>query len=103
MYDSKGWDGLAIVVDSLESGQGSVRAYLNDGTKDYAATPRSQSLAFAHCEFGYRNRGVISKLAVRYERSVVKVEVDGRSCFEVDKVGESLSPKHRILAHWKYR
>lgn len=87
VYDSRGWDGLAVVVDTQESGKGSIRAYLNDGKKDYANEKRPASLAFGHCDVMYRNRGVISKLTLSVGSGIVKVELDGRPCFESKKVG----------------
>ncbi|TGZ78571.1 concanavalin A-like lectin/glucanase [Ascodesmis nigricans] len=84
VYESRGWDGLAVVVDTVE-GKGTVRAYLNDGSRNYALEKRPASLAFGHCELVYRNRGILSRLSVVSAGGMVRVEVDGNLCFESKK------------------
>ncbi|KAI5779285.1 concanavalin A-like lectin/glucanase domain-containing protein [Geopyxis carbonaria] len=84
VYTSKPWDGLALVVDSYE-GVGSLRAYLNDGQLDYSHHHKPGALAFAHCDFSYRNWGVQSHVKLTQAAKTLKVEIDGKVCFETDK------------------
>jgi len=85
VYTSKPWDGLALVIDS-HSGIGGIRVYLNDGQKDFSKHPNPSSLAFAHCNFDYRNKGVLSKVVVSQTPEGFKVEADGKVCLQTDKV-----------------
>ncbi|KAF8249846.1 concanavalin A-like lectin/glucanase [Wilcoxina mikolae CBS 423.85] len=85
IYTSKPWDGLALVIDS-HSGTSGIRAYLNDGTKDYSQHHDPVSLAFAHCDFDYRNKGALSKVVLTQDSKTFKAEVDGKLCFQTDKV-----------------
>jgi mannose-binding lectin 1 len=84
IYTSKPWDGLALVIDS-HSGTSGIRAYLNDATKDYSQHHNPVSLAFAHCDFDYRNKGALSKVTLTQDSKVFKAEVDGKLCFQTDK------------------
>ena len=85
IYTSKPWDGLALVIDS-HTGQGQVRGYLNDGRQDYSHHHNPTSLAFAHCDFDYRNKGVLSQVKLTRDKWYLTVEVDGKLCFQIDKV-----------------
>ncbi|KAK9476727.1 concanavalin A-like lectin/glucanase domain-containing protein [Lipomyces japonicus] len=80
------WDGLAVVVDSVADGKGTVRGHLNDGTISYAGLSNPAGQAFASCGFKYRNTGSVVKIGLQVTGRSVKVEVDGRDCFSVDGV-----------------
>ena len=84
IYGSKPWDGLALVIDS-HTGRGELRGYLNDGTKDFSAHHNPSSLAFAHCDFDYRNKGTISAITVTQTADALRVELDGNPCFETKR------------------
>ncbi|KAL7276513.1 hypothetical protein RUND412_000504 [Rhizina undulata] len=86
VYTSKPWDGLAIVVDSYGGAAGSVRGYLNDGSTDYSIHHNVPSLAFAHCDLAYRNKGALTKLKVIQTAQNFRVEADGQLCFETNQV-----------------
>ncbi|RPB24175.1 concanavalin A-like lectin/glucanase [Terfezia boudieri ATCC MYA-4762] len=91
VYTAKTWDGLAILVDKYGSYGGSVRGFLNDGKTDYSIHHNIASLAFGHCDFTYRNQGTLSKLKITHTNQGLKVEADGRTCFETRDVHLSAS------------
>ncbi|WPH04882.1 Hypothetical protein R9X50_00777900 [Acrodontium crateriforme] len=78
------FDGLAIVVDQYGHTGGKVRAFLNDGTKDFSRE-RIDSLVFGSCDFAYRNRGWPSRIKITHQDGL-KVTVDDRDCFQTDRV-----------------
>lgn len=80
------FDGLAILVDQYGSKGGSIRGFLNDGTKSYNAQHSVDQLAFGHCDYAYRNRGLFSHLTLRQSSDSFEVSVDGDQCFRTDKV-----------------
>ncbi|KAF8454614.1 concanavalin A-like lectin/glucanase domain-containing protein [Kalaharituber pfeilii] len=86
VYTAKPWDGLAILVDKYGPYGGSVRGFLNDGKTDYSIHHNVASLAFGHCDFSYRNMGNPSKLKITHTFQGLKVETDGRVCFETRDV-----------------
>ncbi|KAK9328734.1 concanavalin A-like lectin/glucanase domain-containing protein [Lipomyces starkeyi] len=87
------WDGLGIFIDSM-GGQGNVRGHLNDGTISYAALPEPQTQAFAQCLLRYRNTGSMVSLRLTVGPRLLQVEVDGRVCFETNKV--ALPPNYYL-------
>ncbi|KAK8136631.1 lectin family integral membrane protein [Apiospora sp. TS-2023a] len=86
IYTVNRFEGLALVVDRYGGGAGMIRGFLNDGTTDYRTQPSVDSLAFGHCDYSYRNLGRPSQIKLRQEHNSFKVEIDGRLCFETDKV-----------------
>ncbi|KAL0931953.1 lectin family integral membrane protein [Colletotrichum truncatum] len=80
------FDGLVLVIDGHGGTGGMVRGFLNDRSTDYKARSDISSLAFGHCQYQYRNLGRPSQIKLRQTSSVFKVEIDGRLCFETDKV-----------------
>lgn len=86
VYTVGKFEGLAIVVDAHSGSAGMLRAFLNDGSIDYGARPNVDGLAFGHCLFAYRNLGRPAQIKLRHTRDSFKVEIDGRNCFESDKV-----------------
>jgi len=85
IYTALPWDGLALVIDT-HTGAPQVRAYLNDGKTDYSKHHNPTSLAFGHCDFDYRNKGSLSQIKIAQHSNAFKVEVDGKLCFQADKV-----------------
>ncbi|KAK7206907.1 concanavalin A-like lectin/glucanase domain-containing protein [Myxozyma melibiosi] len=79
------WDGLGIMIDSI-GGQGHVRGHLNDGSIGFASLPNPQAQAFDQCQLRYRNTGVMIKLRLTVGPALLKVEVDGRPCFESHEI-----------------
>lgn len=72
-----------------------MRGFLNDGTTDYSLHHQPQALAFGHCDLAYRNLGVITVLRMTYSHQKgLKVETDGKTCFETTKV--RLPENHRF-------
>lgn len=63
-----------------------VRGFLNDGKIDYKSHHSVDSIAFGHCSYSYRNLGRLSKLKIFQDHQTFKVEVDGKMCFQTDKV-----------------
>lgn len=63
-----------------------IRGFLNDGTTDFKAHQSVDSLAFGHCNYAYRNLGRPSQIKLRQTLQTFKVEIDGRLCFESDKI-----------------
>ncbi|KHN97648.1 Legume-like lectin [Metarhizium album ARSEF 1941] len=90
VYTAGKFDGLVLVVDSHGGSGGMIRGFLNDGTVDHVSQPNVDKLAFGQCNYFYRNLGRPSQIKLRQTASSFKVEVDGHSCFETDKV--SLPP-----------
>ena len=84
IYTSKPWDGLALVIDSHARPGGTIRGYLNDGSKDFSQHHDPVSLAFAHCDFDYRNKGALSKITLAQDAHALTVHVNGRLCFRTD-------------------
>lgn len=78
------FDGLVVVVDQYGHTGGKVRAFLNDGTKDFSREP-VDSLVFGSCDFAYRNLGRPSKIKLMHQDGL-KVTVDDRDCFQTDRV-----------------
>ncbi|KAI9678929.1 MAG: hypothetical protein M1829_001914 [Trizodia sp. TS-e1964] len=94
IHTVKKFDGLALVVDTNGGRGGSVRGFLNDGTIDYANHHNIDALAFAHCDFPYRNLGRPLILRLKQARSIFIVEIDNKPCFQTDKVS---LPENYIL------
>ncbi|ORY70047.1 concanavalin A-like lectin/glucanase domain-containing protein [Pseudomassariella vexata] len=86
IYTVEKFDGLALVVDRSGGGAGMIRGFLNDGTTDYKTHHSVDSLAFGHCDYSYRNLGRQSQIKMRQTKNLFKVEIDGRLCFESDKI-----------------
>ncbi|KAI0386230.1 concanavalin A-like lectin/glucanase [Hypomontagnella monticulosa] len=86
VYTVNRFDGLVLVIDLHGGSGGMIRGFLNDGTTDFKAHQSVDSLAFGHCTYPYRNLGRPSQIKLRQTSQVFKVEVDGRLCFESDKI-----------------
>ncbi|KAI1659624.1 concanavalin A-like lectin/glucanase [Daldinia decipiens] len=86
VYTVNRFDGLALVIDQHSGSGGMIRGFLNDGTVDFKSHQSVDSLAFGHCNYPYRNLGRPSQIKLRQTHQVFKVEVDGRLCFESDKI-----------------
>ncbi|KZM23819.1 uncharacterized protein EKO05_0001062 [Ascochyta rabiei] len=86
LYTAPKFDGLVLVVDQYEGHGGSVRGFLNDGTKDFKLHPNLDTLAFGKCDHAYRNRGHLSTIKLRHANGLLEVTVDGDACFKTDKV-----------------
>ncbi len=86
IYTVGQFEGLALVIDQHGGTGGMIRGFLNDGTTDFKTHHSVDSLAFGHCGYPYRNLGRPSQIKLRQTESVFKVEVDGRLCFESDKI-----------------
>jgi len=86
IYTVGKFEGLALVIDAHGGSAGMLRAFLNDGSVDYSARSGIDDLAFGHCNFPYRNLGRPAQVKLRQSRNMFKVEIDGRLCFESDKV-----------------
>ncbi|KZL80762.1 legume-like lectin family protein [Colletotrichum incanum] len=85
-YTAPRFDGLVLVIDGHGGTGGMVRGFLNDRSTDYKAQSDISALAFGHCQYHYRNLGRPSQIKLRQTDRVFKVEIDGRLCFETDKV-----------------
>ncbi|KAI1397184.1 concanavalin A-like lectin/glucanase [Hypoxylon fuscum] len=86
IYTVSRFDGLALVIDQHGGSGGMIRGFLNDGTTDFKAHQSVDSLAFGHCNYAYRNLGRPSQIKLRQTLQTFKVEIDGRLCFESDKI-----------------
>jgi len=98
IYTVGKFEGLALVIDAHGGSGGMLRAFLNDGTVDYSARSSVDELAFGHCLYSYRNLGRPSQVKMKQSRDIFKVEIDGRLCFESDKVGIPQGYKFGITA-----
>ncbi len=86
LYTAPKFDGLVLVIDQYEGRGGSVRGFLNDGSKDIKSQPNPDTLAFGKCDYAYRNRGQVTPLKLRHTGNFLEVIVDGEACFKTDKV-----------------
>ncbi|KAF1925767.1 concanavalin A-like lectin/glucanase [Didymella exigua CBS 183.55] len=86
LYTVPKFDGLVLVIDQYEGHGGSVRGFLNDGTKDYKSHNDPDQMAFGKCDYAYRNRGYLSSIRLQHTDRMLDVIVDGESCFKTDKV-----------------
>ncbi|KAH6969075.1 concanavalin A-like lectin/glucanase domain-containing protein [Fusarium avenaceum] len=86
IYTVGKFDGLALVIDTSGGSSGMVRGFLNDGNTDYARKSNVDELSFGHCPYNYRNLGRPSQIKLRQNAKTFKVEVDGKLCFESDKI-----------------
>jgi lectin, mannose-binding 1 len=84
IYTAGKFEGLALVVDQY-GGTGMIRGFLNDGSSDFKSLNKD-GLAFGQCYQNYRNLGRPMQIKLRQTRDIFKVEVDGRTCFESNKV-----------------
>ncbi|KAH7041320.1 concanavalin A-like lectin/glucanase domain-containing protein [Microdochium trichocladiopsis] len=86
IYTINKFDGLALVLDQHSGSGGMIRGFLNDGTIDFNTQPNIDSLAFGHCNYAYRNLGRPSQIKFRQTPDNFRVEIDGRLCFESNKI-----------------
>ncbi|KAH8803122.1 concanavalin A-like lectin/glucanase domain-containing protein [Xylogone sp. PMI_703] len=86
IYTAKKFDGLALVIDQYAGSAGYIRGFLNDGSIDYQSHHSVDSLAFGHCEYAYRNLGRPSRLSIKHTNEIFRVDIDGRLCFESNKI-----------------
>lgn len=86
VYTDGKFDGLVLVVDSHGGSGGMIRGFLNDGNVDHVSQPSVDKLAFGQCNYYYRNLGRPSQIKLRQTISNFRVEIDGKLCFETDKV-----------------
>ncbi|KAF7557348.1 hypothetical protein G7046_g6048 [Stylonectria norvegica] len=86
IYSVGKFDGLALVIDSHGGNGGMIRGFLNDGSTDYSQQPSVDELAFGHCQYSYRNLGRPSQIKMRQTADTFKVEIDGKLCFESEKI-----------------
>ena len=87
IYTVRKFDGLALVIDTHGGTSGSIRGFLNDGTKDHRNDPNVDALAFGRCDYAYRNLGRPSKLTLKSNPSAgLQVIIDDRPCFNSDKI-----------------
>ena len=90
IYTVGKFDGLAVIIDQYGGKGGSIRGFLNDGTKSFKDHHSVDSLPFGHCDFAYRNLGRFIDLEVKQSPSQFEVMVDGKSCFKTHKVKNTL-------------
>ncbi|CAK7269358.1 hypothetical protein SEPCBS57363_003563 [Sporothrix epigloea] len=87
VYTVGRFEGLVLVLDAngARSG-GSLRGYLNDGSMEYKALTGIDSLAFAHCDFSFRNLGRPAQVKIKQTDRVFSVMLDGQPCFSTEDV-----------------
>lgn len=87
VYTVGKFEGLVLVLDASGArGGGSLRGYLNDGTKEYKALTGIDSLAFAHCDYAFRNLGRPAQIKIQQTDRLFSVELDGHLCFSSEDV-----------------
>ncbi|KIW05596.1 uncharacterized protein PV09_03468 [Verruconis gallopava] len=84
IYTVGTFDGVAIVISQAggKAGVGTVRAFLNDGSINFASHHNIDELSFGQCDFAYRNLGKFSKITIEQTYWTFKVHVDGQKCIE---------------------
>lgn len=87
IYTVGKFEGLAIVIDTYGGSGGTIRGFLNDGSKNYRDLHIVDGLAFGHCQYSYRNLGRPSDLKIEHTaQGGLKVQIDGSPCFESSKI-----------------
>jgi mannose-binding lectin 1 len=86
VYNAGRFEGLVLVVDSHGGQGGMLRGFLNDGSVDYSQHHNVDKLAFGHCQYSYRNLGRPSQIKMRQTSTSFRVQIDGKTCFETDRV-----------------
>lgn len=86
VYSAGRFEGLVLVVDSHGGQGGMLRGFLNDGSVDYSQHHSVDQLAFGHCQYSYRNLGRPSQIKMRQTSTGFRVQIDGKTCFETDRV-----------------
>ncbi|EME80799.1 uncharacterized protein MYCFIDRAFT_140548 [Pseudocercospora fijiensis CIRAD86] len=85
VYNVEEFDGLVLVIDQYGGSGGKIRGFLNDGDRNFRASASLESLAFGHCDYSYRNKGIPSKLKISNQGGL-HVTVDDKACFSSDKI-----------------
>lgn len=98
IYTVGKFDGLGLVIDAHGGSGGMVRGFLNDGKVDYAHHHTIDQLAFGHCQYSYRNRGLPTHITLRQTHAAFQVDVDGHTCFHTNKVSLSAGYHFGITA-----
>ncbi|KAM0247216.1 hypothetical protein ACHAQJ_009948 [Trichoderma viride] len=86
VYNAGRFEGLVLVIDSHGGQGGMLRGFLNDGSIDYSQHHNVDKLAFGHCQYSYRNLGRPSQVKMRQTENSFRVQIDGKTCFETDRV-----------------
>ncbi|KAL7789800.1 concanavalin A-like lectin/glucanase domain-containing protein [Trichoderma ceciliae] len=86
VYNAGRFEGLVLVIDSHGGQGGMLRGFLNDGSIDYSQHHNVDKLAFGHCQYRYRNLGRPSQVKMRQTADSFRVQIDGKTCFETDRV-----------------
>ncbi|OLL24428.1 L-type lectin-like domain-containing protein [Neolecta irregularis DAH-3] len=79
------WDGLGLFIESSSNGRSILNGHLNDGSIEYTKLSQSSLQAFSSCALSYRNRGR-QIIKVQHVEHSLRVEVDGKLCFETNQV-----------------
>ena len=87
VYTVEKFEGLAVLIDRVGT-KGEIRAFLNDGTVNYASHPHVEALPFGHCSYEYRNLGRPSKLSLQQDSSGFQITIDGQPCFRSTSVSQ---------------
>lgn len=77
LYTAPKFDGLVLLIDQYEGHGGSIRGFLNDGTKNIKDHPHPDTLAFGKCDYAYRNRGELTPIKLHHTEQYLEVIVDG--------------------------
>ncbi|KKY26341.1 putative lectin family integral membrane [Diplodia seriata] len=85
LYTAGPFDGLVLSIDQYGGHGGEIRGFLNDGTKSFKDHHNVDSLAFGHCPYPFRNRGIPSRLKITQTGNNFAVEVDDKTCFSTNK------------------
>ncbi|KAF2402311.1 concanavalin A-like lectin/glucanase [Trichodelitschia bisporula] len=86
LYTVAAFDGLVLVVSQYGGHGGTLRAFLNDGSVSFKDHHHVDQLAFASCDFSYRNLGRFSHLSVKQDYASFEVEIDHKPCFKTGRI-----------------
>ncbi|RFU76857.1 hypothetical protein TARUN_5388 [Trichoderma arundinaceum] len=86
VYNAGKFEGLVLVIDSHGGRGGMLRGFLNDGSTDYSQHHNVDKLAFGHCQYSYRNLGRPSQVKMRQTADSFRVQIDGKTCFETNRI-----------------
>lgn len=85
IYTVGHFQGLVLAIDQYGGSGGMIRGFLNDGTTDFKAS-HVDGLSFGHCNYAYRNLGRPSELKISQTHEHLRVDVDGRLCFQSEHI-----------------
>lgn len=86
LYSVGKFTGMVVSVDQYKGLGGTVRVFLNDGTKDFKQVDSVDDHALAMCMFPYRDTGFFIPMTLRNTDKGLELFVNGQPCAHAEKV-----------------